>query len=82
MLFLVETSPSPYNAILGHPWIHEVARVTSTYHQKIKILTPHGVVEILGEQLVARQCQLYLMSNALDDVATPTFGVPNIVLDK
>lgn len=54
MLFLVETSPSPYNAILGRPWIHEVARVTSTYHQKIKILTPHGVVEILGEQLVAR----------------------------
>lgn len=54
MLFLVEASPSPYNTILGRPWIHEVARVTSTYHQKIKILTPHGVVEILGEQLVAQ----------------------------
>lgn len=48
-LFLVETSVFPYNAILGCPWIHSVAAITSTFHQKIKILTPNEVIKIKGE---------------------------------
>lgn len=52
--FLVEASNSPNNAILGHSQIHTTTTVTLTYHQKIKILTVTGVVEVLGEQLIAR----------------------------
>ena len=46
-LFLVEKFISPYNVILGRPWIHVMAVVTSTYHQ-IKIDTTDKVVEIFG----------------------------------
>lgn len=31
-LFLIDGSISFYNAILGRPWIHTIAVVTSTYH--------------------------------------------------
>ena len=31
-LFLIDGSISSYNAILGRPWIHTIAVVTSTYH--------------------------------------------------
>lgn len=31
-LFLVEMSSSPYNVILGRPWIHVTIAVTSTYY--------------------------------------------------
>lgn len=61
-LFLVKASVSPYNAFLGHPWIHSVAAITSTFHQKIKILTSDEVIKIEREQLVARHCQQSIMS--------------------
>lgn len=31
-LFLIDDYASPYNAILGHPWIHTTIVITSTYH--------------------------------------------------
>ncbi|KAK0575202.1 hypothetical protein LWI29_035397 [Acer saccharum] len=37
--FLVLDCQSPYNAILGRPWIHELKAIPSTYHQLIKFLT-------------------------------------------
>ncbi|XP_028081084.1 uncharacterized protein LOC114282575 [Camellia sinensis] len=41
--FFVINTPSPYNAILGHPWIHQMEAVPSTYHQLIHFPTEHGV---------------------------------------
>ncbi|XP_028068899.1 uncharacterized protein LOC114271482 [Camellia sinensis] len=50
--FLVINTPSPYNAILGRPWIHQMEVVPSTYHQLIHFPTEHGVEQILGDQPV------------------------------
>ena len=61
-LFLVKASVSPYNAVLGRPWIHSVAAITSTFHQKIKILTSDEVIKIEREQLVAQHYQQSIMS--------------------
>ncbi|XP_028122370.1 uncharacterized protein LOC114319547 [Camellia sinensis] len=41
--FLVINTPSPYNAILGRLWIHQIEAVPSTYHQLIRFPTEHGV---------------------------------------
>ncbi|KAK0592545.1 hypothetical protein LWI29_021084 [Acer saccharum] len=54
--FLVLDCQSPYNTILGRPWIHELKAIPSTYHQLIKFPTKWGVKEIKGEQRAAREC--------------------------
>ena len=54
--FLVLDCQSPYNAILGRLWIHELKAIPSTYHQMIKFPTKWGVREIKGEQRAAREC--------------------------
>jgi hypothetical protein len=52
---------SPYNAIIGRPWIHGMRAVSSTYHQTIKFPTPWGVQEIRGDQEMAKECYTLAM---------------------
>ncbi|XP_048492939.1 uncharacterized protein LOC125493529 [Beta vulgaris subsp. vulgaris] len=47
---------SPYNIIMGTPWIHKMRAVPSTYHQTIKFPTKCGVQEINGDRKLAREC--------------------------
>ncbi|XP_028061434.1 uncharacterized protein LOC114264895 [Camellia sinensis] len=54
--FLVINTPSPYNAILGRPWIHQIEAVPSTYHQLIRFPTEHGVEQISGDQVASKHC--------------------------
>lgn len=54
--FLVVDSPSPYNVILGRPWIYDMKAVPSTYHQVIRFPTKWGVREIRGTQQAVRDC--------------------------
>ncbi|KAK1262851.1 hypothetical protein QJS04_geneDACA008540 [Acorus gramineus] len=54
--FIVMDLPSPYNAILGHTWLGPMNAIPSTYHQKLCFLTSHGIMEIQGDQSVARRC--------------------------
>ena len=54
--FFVLNAFSPYNAILGRPWLHKMGAVPSTLHQRLRFPTPQGIMEILGDQLVAKQC--------------------------
>ncbi|XP_028121272.1 uncharacterized protein LOC114318562 [Camellia sinensis] len=54
--FLVINTPSPYNAILGRPWIHRMKAVPSTYHQLICFPTEHRVEQILGDQVASKHC--------------------------
>ncbi|XP_028123607.1 uncharacterized protein LOC114320741 [Camellia sinensis] len=49
--FLVINTSSPYNAILGHPWIHRMEAVLLTYHQLIRFPTEHGVEQISRDQV-------------------------------
>ena len=39
---------SPYNAIMGHAWLHRMKVIPSTYHQMVSYLTKEGQVDLLG----------------------------------
>ena len=54
--FIVVDIFSPYTAIMGKPWLHNLGDVSSTLHQKVKYPSENQVLEILESQSVARQC--------------------------
>uniref|UniRef100_A0A2N9IY34 Uncharacterized protein n=1 Tax=Fagus sylvatica TaxID=28930 RepID=A0A2N9IY34_FAGSY len=54
--FFVLNTFSPYNAILGRPWLHRMSAVPSTLHQRLRFPTSQGIMEIMGDQLAAKQC--------------------------
>uniref|UniRef100_A0A2N9G212 RNA-directed DNA polymerase n=1 Tax=Fagus sylvatica TaxID=28930 RepID=A0A2N9G212_FAGSY len=54
--FFILNAFSPYNAILGRPWLHRMGAVPSTLHQRLRFPTPQGIMEIMGDQLAAKQC--------------------------
>ena len=45
---------SPYNAILGRPWLYIVKVVLLTYHQLLCYFTPTETTDIRGDQAAAR----------------------------
>ena len=63
--FLVVDCSSSYNAIIGRPTLNSWKAVTSTYHLSVKFPTEHGVGQVQGDQLVAREC--YLAMLAMDE---------------
>ncbi|XP_075640470.1 uncharacterized protein LOC142612237 [Castanea sativa] len=54
--FLIINCPSTYNIILGRPTLNRLRAATSTYYLKVKFPTAHGVGEIRGDQVLAREC--------------------------
>ncbi|XP_026378936.1 uncharacterized protein LOC113273432 [Papaver somniferum] len=54
--FCVVDVVSPYEEIIGRPWIAGIKGVASTYHQRLRFPTYQGVVEVVGDPQVARQC--------------------------
>ena len=90
--FLIVDCSSSYNAIIGRPTLNSWKAVTSTYHLSIKFPTEHGVGQVQGDQLAAREC--YLAMLAMDEqvqtmnieerriVAEPTEVLENIILDE
>ena len=63
--FLVVDCSSSYNAIIGMPTLNSWKAVTSTYHLLVKFPIEHGVGQIQGDQLAAREC--YLVILAMDE---------------
>ncbi|XP_026416917.1 uncharacterized protein LOC113312380 [Papaver somniferum] len=47
---------SPYNMLLGRPWVHAIKVVASTLHQCIRIPIPSGIGEIKGDVTSAKIC--------------------------
>ncbi|XP_026420611.1 uncharacterized protein LOC113316673 [Papaver somniferum] len=47
--FCVVDVLSPYTAIVGRSWVHEIKGVASTYHQILRFPTLDGVAEIIGD---------------------------------
>ena len=90
--FLVVDCLSSYNAIIGRPTLNSWKAITSTYHLSVKFPTEHGVGQVQGDQLTAREC--YLAMLAMDeqvqtmnieekrDVVEPTEALENIPLDE
>ena len=60
--FLVVDCSSSYNAIIGRPTLNSWKAVTSTYHLSVKFPTEHGVGQIQGDQLAARECYLAMLA--------------------
>ena len=60
--FIVVRSFSPYTTILGRPWIHAMGAILSTLHVKVKFPTEQGVAIVRGNQQVARQCLIAVVS--------------------
>ncbi|CAL5391726.1 unnamed protein product [Camellia sinensis] len=56
--FVVIDTPSPYNIILGRPWLHTMGAVPSTLHQLLRFPTEHGVEEVRRDQLQAKNCSM------------------------
>ena len=54
--FIVVDVFSPYTAIMGRLWLHTLGAVSSTLHQKMKYSSGDQVLEIVGNQIAARQC--------------------------
>ena len=60
--FIVVRSFSLYTTILGRPWIHAIGAIPSTLHIKVKFPTEQGVAVVRGNQQVARQCLVAVVS--------------------
>ncbi|XP_023889752.1 uncharacterized protein LOC112001804 [Quercus suber] len=56
--FIFVDAYSPYTAIVAKPWLHTLGPVSSTLHQKVKYPYEGRVSEILGDQSIAKQCQV------------------------
>ena len=58
MEFIVVKASSPYNAIMGRDWLHKMRAIPSTLHQKLRFPTKEGIMELNGDQVVAKWCVL------------------------
>ena len=56
--FIMVDAYSPYTAIVTRPWLHTLGAISSTLHQKIKYPSEGQIEEILGDQIMARQCMV------------------------
>ncbi|CAL2271134.1 unnamed protein product [Prunus armeniaca] len=57
LTFMVIDEVSPYNGIMGRPWIYKINAITSATHQKIRYPIPWGGVgQINNDQAMARKC--------------------------
>ena len=59
--FIIVDVFSPYTAILGRPQLHSLGVVSSILHQKVKYPSGDQVLEIVGNQSMARQCLIALI---------------------
>nr|XP_023924891.1 uncharacterized protein LOC112036314 [Quercus suber] len=59
--FLVVNCSSAYNGILGRPTLNSWKAATSTYHLMIKFPTDHGIGELRGNQVGARECYIAML---------------------
>ncbi|CAL9029510.1 unnamed protein product [Prunus brigantina] len=56
-MFMVIDEVSPYNGILGRPWISKINAITSATHQKIRYPIPGGGMgQINSDQAMAMKC--------------------------
>ena len=69
--FLIVNCLSTYNIIIGRPALNKLRAVTSTYYLKMKFSTAHGIGEIRGDQVLARECYQATLASGENH----TFGI-------
>ncbi|XP_026434769.1 uncharacterized protein LOC113332444 [Papaver somniferum] len=57
IIFCVVDVESPYNALIGRPWLHSLLAVASTFHQCTKFPMPQGIGIIKGDPIESKTCQ-------------------------
>ena len=70
--FTVVDAFSLYTAIMGRPWLHSLGAVSSTLHQKVKYPSGGQVLEIVGNQSMARQCLIATIQHKLESGTSAT----------
>ena len=60
--FPVVDYSSSYNAIIGRLTLNSWKAVTSTYHLSVKFPIEHGVGQVQGDQIAARECYLAMLA--------------------
>ncbi|XP_059635808.1 uncharacterized protein LOC132277990 [Cornus florida] len=73
---LTEIHPS-YNLIMGRGWIHRMKGVPSTAHQVMRCLSLDGkdVINLWGDQVVAKECYMLTQTEAKKVSRQPQPGV-------
>ncbi|XP_026377674.1 uncharacterized protein LOC113271967 [Papaver somniferum] len=54
--FCVVDVSSPYESIIGRPWIAGIKGVASAYYQRLRFPMYKGIAEVVGDPQAARQC--------------------------
>ncbi|CAL2266493.1 unnamed protein product [Prunus armeniaca] len=76
--FMVIDEVSPYNRILGRPWISKIEAITSALHQKIRYPIPGGGIEqINSDQAMARRCTAQGLKKSKQLQFTPVMQAAN-----
>ena len=60
--FLVVDCSSSCNAIIGRPTLNSWKAFMSTYHLLVKFPTEHGIGQVHGDQLAAKECYLAMLA--------------------
>ncbi|CAL2259762.1 unnamed protein product [Prunus armeniaca] len=69
---------SPYNRILGRPWISKVEAIRSALHQKIRYPIPRGAIgQINSDQVMARRCTAQGLKKSKQLQFTPVMQATN-----
>ena len=59
---MVVDCEAPFTLLLGRPWLHENKAIIWTLHQKMKMITPHGVIAIPWDTtmgVAVQKCHIY-----------------------
>ncbi|CAL9019861.1 unnamed protein product [Prunus brigantina] len=76
--FMVIDEVSPYNGILGRPWISKIEAITSALHQKIRYPIPGGGIgQINSDQAMARRCTAQGLKKSKQLQFTPVMQAAN-----
>ena len=79
--FIVVDAYSPYTAIVARPWLHTLGAASSTLHQKVKYPSGGQIKEILGDQVLARQCMVAAIQHK-PETESLVHGVKGVVAVK
>lgn len=75
--FSIIDTTTPYNAIIGTPWIHSMEAIPSTYHQCVKFSSNDGRIQILcgtkraARNLLVSEVKLRKRASLVNTVAKP-----------